>query len=77
MKDIWGPIDPARWRETPAIMGLSATDEDVNAGRAVFFLSTAPLNLLRSRFRALRFSISKTARNNASWSYRQRSWIPA
>jgi len=38
MKDMWGPIDPTRWRDTPATIGRCATEEDVQAGRAVFFV---------------------------------------
>jgi hypothetical protein len=34
----WGPIDRERWRSVPHISGALATEADVKAGRAVFFL---------------------------------------
>jgi len=34
----WGPIAMANWRETPCIQRRVATEDDVNAGRAVFYL---------------------------------------
>ena len=38
MKDIWGPINPAHWRDTPVTVGRCATENDVKAGRAVFYV---------------------------------------
>jgi hypothetical protein len=35
---LWGPIDRARWRRVPHTSGSLATEKDVKAGRAVFFL---------------------------------------
>lgn len=37
-EDIWGPIAITNWRETPCIQGRPATEDDANAGRAVFHL---------------------------------------
>jgi hypothetical protein len=37
-EDVWGPIAMTNWRETPCIQGRVATEDDANAGRAVFFL---------------------------------------
>jgi hypothetical protein len=37
-EDAWGPIAMPNWRETPCIRGRAATEDDANAGRAVFFL---------------------------------------
>jgi hypothetical protein len=37
-EDIWGPIAVANWRETPCVRGRAATEDDANAGRAVFYL---------------------------------------
>jgi hypothetical protein len=39
------PIDIKRWRETPAVTGRPATDEDVDAGRAVFAVGGEPVAL--------------------------------
>jgi hypothetical protein len=36
--DVWGPIAMENWRETPCIQGRVATEDDANAGRAVFYL---------------------------------------
>jgi len=36
-------IDMKRWRETPAVSGRAATDEDVNQGRAVFAVGGEPV----------------------------------
>jgi hypothetical protein len=38
-EDLWGPIAMANWRETPCIRGRVATEDDTNAGRAVFYLN--------------------------------------
>jgi hypothetical protein len=40
-----GPIDIKQWRKTPAISGRSGTDADVDAGRAVFAVGGAPIDL--------------------------------
>lgn len=39
------PIDMKRWRATPSVAGRTATDADVNAGRAVFSLGGEPLDI--------------------------------
>ncbi len=36
--DLWGPIDAKRWRDTPCIVGRVATEDDVRAGFAVFYV---------------------------------------
>ncbi len=38
-KNLWGPIAMANWRDTPCIRGRVATEDDANAGRAVFYLN--------------------------------------
>jgi hypothetical protein len=38
MEDLWNPIDPDQWQATPHIRGRAATESDVAAGRAVFFV---------------------------------------
>ncbi len=38
-EDAWGPIAMTNWRETPCIQGRAATEDDANAGRAVFYLN--------------------------------------
>ena len=38
-------IDIKKWRQTPAVQGRSATDADVNAGRAVFAVGGEPVEL--------------------------------
>ena len=43
--DPWGPIDMKRWRKTPAMEGRTATDADVDAGRAVFAVGGEPVQL--------------------------------
>jgi hypothetical protein len=35
--DIWGEINIEGWRQTPFLVGRLASEEDVQAGRAVFF----------------------------------------
>lgn len=35
---LWGPIDRDHWRLVPHVEGVLATEADVKAGRAVFFL---------------------------------------
>src|SRR6266404_6272684 len=32
----WGPINLAEWKSTPCVCGRAATEEDVEAGGAVF-----------------------------------------
>jgi len=39
------PIDVKKWRDTPAVSGRTATDDDVNAGRAIFAVGGEPLDL--------------------------------
>jgi hypothetical protein len=38
-------IDIKKWRETPHVSGRAANDADVNAGRAVFAIGGAPVEL--------------------------------
>lgn len=38
-------IDIKKWRETPHVSGRTATDADVNAGRAVFAVGGEPVEL--------------------------------
>lgn len=45
MSDPWGPIDLKRWRKTPAMECRTATDADVDAGRAVFAVGGEPVQL--------------------------------
>lgn len=40
-----GPIDIRHWRSTPAVQGRTATEFDVNAGRAVFAVDGEPVEL--------------------------------
>jgi hypothetical protein len=37
-KEIWGAINHAVWCTTPCVARRLAAEEDVRAGRAVFFL---------------------------------------
>ena len=39
------PIDIKRWRETPAVSGRTATEADVEEGRAVFAVGGEPVAL--------------------------------
>jgi len=39
------PIDMKRWRATPAVQGRTATDADVNEGRAVFAVGGEPVEI--------------------------------
>ena len=36
--ELWGEIDIQHWRDIPHISGRVASEEDVEAGRAVFYL---------------------------------------
>ena len=38
-------IDVKRWRDTPSVSGRPATDDDVNAGHAVFAVGGEPVEL--------------------------------
>jgi len=38
MNDLWGPIAPEEWRTVPCTAGRVATESDVKAGRAVFYI---------------------------------------
>lgn len=38
MTNLWGPLSVSEWRTVPCIMGRSATEDDVVAGRAVFYV---------------------------------------
>ena len=40
--DPFAPLDPAAWREVPHLQGRLARQEDVAAGRAVFYLDADP-----------------------------------
>ncbi|HLM61203.1 MAG TPA: hypothetical protein VK308_10385 [Pyrinomonadaceae bacterium] len=39
--DLWGNVNMRDWRNTPCISGRIAVEEDVKAGRAVFYLQDA------------------------------------
>ena len=39
MAELWGPISASDWRSTPHIAGHPATEADVAAGFAVFYVS--------------------------------------
>lgn len=47
MDDLWCPINPDQWRFIPCVVGRVATEEDVKAGRAVFYIKqgSAPADL--------------------------------
>ncbi len=49
MADNWGPISPSEWRNVRHVAGRTATEEDVAAGRAVFYIqgesAPAPISL--------------------------------
>ncbi len=38
MTDLWGPISANEWRSTPCVIGRPATEADVAAGSAVFYV---------------------------------------
>ena len=38
MDELWGPLVAQDWRSTPATAGRTATEIDVKAGRAVFYI---------------------------------------
>jgi hypothetical protein len=38
MRDLWCPINPDDWKATPCVAGRVANEEDVKAGRAVFYI---------------------------------------
>ncbi len=40
-KDLWGPIGLENWRTTSVTKGRVANEDDVNAGRAVFYVNGA------------------------------------
>ena len=40
--DLWGPIDPEKWREVGHTHGRLASEPDVVTGHAVFFAETGP-----------------------------------
>lgn len=37
-ENLWGPVAADQWRATPCISGCAATEADVQAGRAAFFV---------------------------------------
>jgi hypothetical protein len=39
--ELWGPIDVSRWNSVAVIRDRLATEDDVRAGRAVFYLQDA------------------------------------
>ena len=41
----WGPIERKQWRKTPVTEGRPATEQDVEAGRAIFAAGGAPVEL--------------------------------
>ena len=38
MSDLWGSIAASKWRDTPCVFGRPATEADVAAGCAVFYV---------------------------------------
>ncbi|HEY8012159.1 MAG TPA: hypothetical protein VIE67_14305 [Rudaea sp.] len=38
MNDLWGPIQASDWRSAPSVAGRPATEADVLAGAAVFYV---------------------------------------
>jgi hypothetical protein len=38
MEDLWGPVVASEWRSVPCVTGRPATEADVKAGSAVFFV---------------------------------------
>jgi hypothetical protein len=36
--DLWGPLSLKTWKNTPHVSGRAATEEDVEEGRACFFI---------------------------------------
>ena len=38
MTDLWGPIQANEWRNTPCVLGRPASEDDVAAGNAVFYV---------------------------------------
>ena len=38
MTELWGPISKGEWRNVPCIVGRPATEADVRAGAAVFYV---------------------------------------
>jgi len=49
MADHWGSIEASEWRTTPCVVGRPATEADVAAGSAVFYVpgesTAAPMAL--------------------------------
>ena len=45
MSEAFGPIDLKNWRKTPFTEGRAATDQDVEAGRAIFAVGGEPVEL--------------------------------
>ena len=49
MTELWGQISASDWRNTPCIVGRPATETDVAAGSAVFYVqgdsAAAPMRL--------------------------------
>ena len=41
MSERWGPISGSDWRNVPCVVGLAATEADVLAGAAVFYVQDA------------------------------------
>lgn len=40
MTELWGALTSATWRGVPAVRGRVATEADVQAGKAVFYIPT-------------------------------------
>ena len=38
MTELWGPISASEWSNTPSVVGRAATETDVAAGTAVFYV---------------------------------------
>ena len=49
MVDLWSSITASEWRDTPCVVGRPATEADVTAGSAVFYVpgesAAAPMAL--------------------------------
>jgi len=45
VSEAFGPIDLKNWRKTPFTEGRAATDQDVEAGRAIFAVGGEPVEL--------------------------------
>lgn len=44
-EDLWGPIDIDEWEQTPYLKDRVATEEDVKAGIAVFYIDSKGVDI--------------------------------